>query len=147
MNRKSLQILRNWWFFASLLTLSSCAGSFEGIKLRGHSPSISEASRRIGLAFRADDYNIEEGSAMGLYHITTWRQLKNAEEGEAEKGSKAEVKLAVRLEPRGTDYDVFLLITIRSATAEYHPPVDHPLVMKWQRLLREIIKVDTRDEG
>ncbi len=148
-NRKSHFAIHCFLFSLLPLLLSSCSPSFEGIRIRAQSPSISEASRRIGLAFRADDYLLQEGSALGLYHLTTWRELKDVEKGpkETESGEKTEARLLVRIEGRGTDYDIFLDIKLRTARSEYRPEPNHPIVVKWEKVLREIVVVEAREEG
>ena len=133
----------------SLAVLSfSCSSSFQGIKVRAQSPSISEASRRIGLALRADEYGIEKGSALGLYHVTLWRELKEVEKGKGEKESPGgtEARIAARLESRGTNYDIFLTIVLRSLDTEYYPEPGHPIVVKWEKLLREIVTLEAKEE-
>jgi hypothetical protein len=135
--------------FAILCTLSfACSPSFEGIKVRAQSPSISEASRRIGLALRADDYGIEKGSALGLYHVTLWRELKEVEKGKEEKEiiGSTEGRISVRLEPRGTNYDIFLTIILRNPETEYYPEPGHPIVVKLEKLLREIVTLEAKEE-
>jgi len=128
-----------------LLSFLACSSSFEGIKLRAQSPSISEASRRIGLAFRADEYAIDQGSALGLYHVTTWRVLNSAEKTPKDQEG-TESRLSVRLEPRGTEYDIFLTITLRTAQSEHYPEPGHPIVVKWEKVLREIVVIGAREE-
>ena len=133
----------------SLALLSfSCSPSFQGIKVRAQSPPISEASRRIGLALRADEYAIEKGSALGLYHVTLWRLMKEVEKGKREKEStgSTETRIAARLEPRGTNYDIFLTIALRSLETEYYPEPGHPIVVKWEKLLREIVWLEAKEE-
>ena len=125
-----------------------CAPSFQGIKVRAQAPSISEASRRIGLALRADDYGIEEGSALGLYHVSGWRELKEVEKGDPEKTSqeKTEARIAARLEPRGTNYDIFITITLRNGESIYSPETGHPIVVRWEKILREIVTLEAKEE-
>jgi hypothetical protein len=134
--------------FLFALVFVGCPSSFEGIKIRAQAPSISEASRRIGLAFRADDYAIESGSALGLYHVTHWRGLKDPEKGEIEKDAtgKTESKVSVRLEPRGTNYDIVLTVTLRNPESEDHPEPGHPIVVKWEKILRQIVTLEAKEE-
>ena len=86
---------------------------------------------------------------MGLYHRTGWRELKEVEKGlkEKESGAKTEAHLLVRLEGRGTDYDIFLDIELRNRDSEYRPEPDHPIVVKWEKVLREIVVLQAREEG
>ena len=86
---------------------------------------------------------------MGLYHRTSWRELKEVEKGvkEKESGEKTEAHLMVRLEGRGTDYDIFLDIELRNKHSEYRPEPDHPIVVKWGKVLREIVVLQAKEEG
>jgi len=133
----------------AVLLTASCASSFRGLKVRVQSPSMSEAFRKLSLALRADDYEVETLDSEAFQVVTQWREMKKEEENEAEKksGDPMLVRIALRLEPRGTLYDVFLTPFVQSGrNDEMIPESGHPLFQKWQRILNKILVREQREE-
>ncbi|MDH4070423.1 MAG: hypothetical protein OEV30_08360 [Ignavibacteria bacterium] len=128
------------------MILVQCAPSFDGIRLRAQAPSIDDASRRVALALKADNYDVT-GEPSTLVYGTEWREMKDVEKSEAEIGLDGESRIDVRFSPRGSLYDIFFLITIRSDGNEYRPGATHNIVIKWQQVLREIVQEEFREEG
>jgi len=139
------------WFPALVITAAlvyqGCGSSFEGIRMRGQSPSISEASRRIALAVQADDYRIVSGTILGLAFETDWREVREVERSETEKGVEATARISVQLFQRAALYDIFLTVTIAAGGKEYIPDASHPIVVKWQKILHELVQEEFREEG
>ena len=139
--------MTRWLPLLLVLLPLACTSSFEGIRLRAQSPSISEASRRLSLALRADDYRIAEGTILGLAFETDWRTLKESERGPEEQAVDDAARISVKLFQRGALYDIFLTITLRTGEGEYYPDPVHPIVAKWQKILREIVEEEFQEEG
>lgn len=129
--------------------LAGCASPVQGIKMRMQSPEIDEAFRKLVLAVRADDYDIERLNP-GTYALETkWRTAKEGERGmTGSSRDSVQVKLSIALSPRGPMYDLFLTPSLRQAGADsvMVPPPPHPLVQKWNRILTTILDKESREE-
>ena len=131
--------------FAPLIA-GGCSHSLQGLKVRAQAPLMDEAFRKLSLVLRMDDYEMESIDPKAFRLETRWRRIK---EREAEKKSadSALVRIALRLEPRGLLYDVFLTPFVRSGqNNEVVPEPGHPLFQKWQRVLNEILVREQREE-
>jgi|WetSurMetagenome_2_1015567.scaffolds.fasta_scaffold179273_2 hypothetical protein len=139
--------------FASGLFLSGCASGFQGIRLRAQDPQIDEAFRKLTLAATVDGYTIAAVDPVKRSFETDWREMKEKEKTPEEAVrpltlSKLESKVRVQLKERGRMYDVELLAMVRQGTADpgSPAPVPHPLREKWERLLRTVLTLESRDE-
>ena len=135
--------------FILLLAFCSagCGSVFQGIKLRGESPSIEEAFRKLSIAVAADSFEITSMHPDKFSMETGWRQMKENEKrtvlGKAEDGT---VRLLINLERRGRLYDVFLTTFVQVKGTETVTGVGHPLTQKWKRILNTIVQRESREE-
>lgn len=128
-----------------LILTAGCSTSFEGIRMRAQAPPLQEGARRLSLALRADNYQLIESAGPGIE--TGWRRMTDSEKGKDEKGPILESQISAQLYQRGSLYDIFIIIRIRSGEEEYIPRATHPLVEKWQKILGEIVQEEFREEG
>ena len=133
----------------SFLFVAGCAGTFHGIKVRTQSPSKEEAFRKLSLALTADGYEPGSVNAEKLQFMTQWRALKQNEQTEQERksGGVSLAQIELRVESRGSLYDIFLTPMIQSVEGEERvTEVGHPLREKWQRIINELVQREAREE-
>lgn len=135
------------------LFFCGCATSFQGYRMRATAPGMDEAFRKIGIAADLDGYTRTTSDPVEWSFQTDWRAIKKEERSggkSAGSGDDEQVRLTVKLALRGRMYDVFLGIFLRSGetgSAEERPaPVDHPVVMKWRKILNSLLVREARDE-
>ena len=135
------------------LLIAGCSSSFQGIKFRAQSPPIEAAFSKLSLAVTTDGYEIRSIDPARFSLSTSWRQLKEKEKSESDvkfAGQKIESQLTVRLERRGSLYDVSLTPSLRYSspekTRETVADVRHPLWEKWQRVLSSIVEREFKEE-
>jgi hypothetical protein len=130
-----------------------CSPSYQGIRFRAQSPLIEEAFRKISLAITMDGYEIRNVEPSRFFLETSWRPLKEKEKSERDLkliGEKIESQLTVRLDRRGSLYDVQLRPLLRyksvDSTQEILADVRHPIWVKWERVLTSIAQKEFREE-
>jgi hypothetical protein len=139
---------------AALFFVPGCGTPYQGIKFRAQSPPVEEALRKISLAVSVDGYETESILPSGFGLITKWRGLKPQEvpkNADTLGMSRTESSLNLRLEPRGRMYDVFctpsLRYTMRDGTVrEEIADATHPLREKWERVFRQILESEQKEE-
>ena len=137
-------------FSLFLFSLAGCSSSFHGIKFRAQSPLKEEAFRKLSLAISVDSYEIEKIDPENMQLLTKWRPSKENERSEKEKksGGASLVRIDLRMESRGTLYDIFLTPMIQSVEGEQRiAEIGHPLRDKWKRIIGEIVQKETKEEG
>ena len=121
-----------------LLVSAGCSSSFHGINFRAQSPLKEEAFRKLSLAVTVDGYEIERMDPENMELLTKWRPSKENERSEKEKksGGASLVRIDLRVESRGTLYDIFLTPMIQSVEGEERiAEIGHPLRDKWKRII------------
>jgi hypothetical protein len=122
------------------------------IRYRAENPLIGEASRKVTIALEQEGFALSPGGNTGGAIRTGWKALRENETGREEKEVRGahEGMLEVRLSPRGSLYDVEATVATRTVspgdTTMHAPPLDHPLVAKWQRILRSLLTPEGRSE-
>lgn len=133
---------------------ASCSSSppQSTIRYRAETPRIGEASRKVEIALGQEGFAVNPGGGTGGAIRTEWKVLRENETGREEKETRGvhEGMLEVRLFPRGTLYDVEAAVATRTVspgdTTTHAPGRDHPLVAKWQRILRSLLTPEGRSE-
>jgi len=135
------------------LIIGGCSSSFEGIRMRSRAPDIDEAFRKIGIAVDLDGYTRVMNDPAARVFQTDWRMLRNEERPTEDQGRPVgadQARLTLKLASRGHMYDVFLGVFVRSeengAVQEGPVPADHPLAMKWRKVLNSLLERESRDE-
>lgn len=137
-----------------LMALTGCGTSFQGIKLRAQAPTIEDAFRKVSLAITTDGYETEVITISPYTLTTKWRELHPQEAGKAPIPAgvvRTQYRLALRMEPRGRLYDVFvipsLLHTMQDGTTrEEVAPAGHPLSERWEKVLKQLLEMEHREE-
>ncbi len=132
-----------------ILCFPGCSGSFQGIRVRAQSPSKEEAFRRLSLALKADGYDVQTANSESLQLVTDWRELKEKDKSEPERksGGASLARVELRVESRGSLYDILLTPMIQSVEGEERvAEVGHPLREKWKRIVNEIVRREAREE-
>ncbi len=131
------------FLFFSLLT--GCSPSFQGIKVRAESPSITEAFKKLSLAVTIDGYELASVNHVAYSLETNWRDLEGDERVKNEDGK---AKLKIQLDGRGRRYDVRITPLVQDNAGNMRPIADvqHPLFTKWKRILNSIVEKESRDE-
>jgi hypothetical protein len=134
----------------TILLLSGCAPSFQGIKFRAEGPAIAEAYRSVTLALTVDGYTLRAVDPVKFNAETDWRTLTPKEKPEALATTEQACRLTLKMDERGKLYDVFLLPTIRTVTGGdtvvAPAPATHPLRLKWQRTLTTLLRKEEKEE-
>ena len=133
----------------SLVALTGCSGTYQGIKVRAQAPPISDAFRKFSLAVTVDGYTIRKLDPEAFQLETEWRETKEKERSEIEKknGGAALARIDLKIARRGSLYDVFLTPYLQSVEGrERVAEFDHPLREKWRRVIKEIVQEEFREE-
>jgi hypothetical protein len=133
--------------------LVGCSTPFQGLKFRGQSPPIEDAYKKLALALQVDGYEMLDVNPKRFSLETSWRPLKEKEKSEGDlklTEARIESKLAVRLEKRGSLYDVFLTPSLRYDSGgmqkEVVADIHHPLWVKWRTVLSALLQMEAREE-
>lgn len=134
---------------AALLLLAGCSPSVQGLRFRGESPPIDEAFRKLTLAITVDGYEIARIDPEKFSLETRSRPLKDHEKSAEDlklADGMVESQITVSLERRGRMYDVFVtpFLLYSNTSLRMMPPVQHPLMRKWQRIVGDLIRKETR---
>jgi len=137
----------------SAVLLVGCSTPFQGLKVRVQSPPIEEAYKKLVLALQVDGYEMRDVNPGRFSLETSWRALKEKEKSEGDlklTGTQIESKLTVRLERRGSLYDVFLSPSLRyhdgETLKEVVAGIHHPLWEKWRAVLSALLQMEAREE-
>jgi hypothetical protein len=134
-----------------VVVLAGCASPYQGIKFRAEGPAIAEGYRTLTLALTVDGYSLRSVDPQKFEAETDWRILPAKEKPEAFAGTEQAARLSLRIDERGRLYDVFLLPTVRTITGKdtviVPAPADHPLRLKWQRMLTTLLRKEQKEEG
>jgi hypothetical protein len=144
-------------YFALFLTLAAvggCSGSFQGTKFRAQAPNIDDAFRRISLAITTDGYAFESVDPASHSFITGWRELTSQELSESDRKAgqqKIKGRIVVRMASRGKLYDIYLTPVVRyesgnMVTPETVPDRRHPFREKWEKVIRQLVELEAREE-
>lgn len=135
------------------LIIGGCSSPFEGIRMRARAPDLDQAFRKIGIAVDLDGYTRVMNDPASRVFQTDWRVLRNEERPPEDRGRAVgadEARLTLKIAPRGQMYDVFLGVFVRSerngAVQEEPVPADHPLAMKWRKVLNGLLERESREE-
>lgn len=134
----------------ALFSAAGCSSTFQGIRVRGESPTIDEAFRRLSFAVTVDGYEITKIDPGKFTLETDWRPLKDQEKSVEDRKLMRDTlasHLTIRLERRGRMYDVFItpLLHHSGSTVELVPDVSHPLVQKWRRIAGDLIRKEIKE--
>jgi hypothetical protein len=137
--------------FLILAPLAGCGGSFQGIRVRAQAPNIDEAFRKISLAITTDGYTLESVDPVKHSLATGWKELAFQELSEGDKKlaqQKIEGRILLRMDVRGKLYDIYFTPTVRYATgaSENAANVHHPLREKWEKVIRQLVELEAREE-
>ena len=131
--------------------LAGCASPYQGIKFRSTAPPIAEAYRSVTLALTVDGYTLRAVDPVNFNAETEWRILPAKEKPEASADTEQAARISLRMDERGKLYDVFLLPTVRTIagkdTVIVPAPANHPLRLKWQRMLTTLLRKEQKEEG
>jgi hypothetical protein len=145
-------LVTSGFLFFLILNWLGCSTTFQGIKVRAEAPGIDEAFRKISLAVTADGYEVTHLEPSHYVLKTSWRSLKEKEASAMDRkmvDTRISSKLEVRLERRGSLYDLFLIPSLQyinvQGTSEQIADIHHPLRAKWQRIVRDLVRMETRE--
>lgn len=134
----------------ALFSAAGCSSAFQGIRVRGDSPTIDEAFRKLAIAVTVDGYEVTRIDPGKFTVETNWRPLKDQEKsGEDRKLIQDTLKshLTIHLERRGRMYDVFItpLLHHSGSAVELVPDASHPLMQKWRRIAGDLIRQEIKE--
>jgi hypothetical protein len=134
---------------AIAFVLSGCTLSFQGIKVRAEAPGTEEAYRLLAAAANAEGFTVRTVDPFRHSFETAWRDLRETE-ADPQDGRRMQGKITVRVEARGLHSDVFITPRIRGAQdslsiGDVAPPT-HPFRMRWQRVVRTVVTVESKEE-
>jgi hypothetical protein len=135
----------------NLAPFGGCSGSFEGIRVRSQAPNIDEAFRKISLAISADGYAFESTDPVKHILTTGWKEMTPLELSEVDRklaNRKVEGRIILQMDARGKLYDIRLTPTVRygAGTPESAANVHHPLREKWEKMIRQLVELEAREE-
>jgi hypothetical protein len=121
---------------AIAFVLSGCTLSFQGIKVRAEAPGTEEAYRLLAAAANAEGFTVRTVDPFRHSFETAWRDLRETE--------------ADPQDARGLHSDVFITPRIRGdqdslSIGDVAPPT-HPFRMRWQRVVRTVVTVESKEE-
>jgi hypothetical protein len=138
-----------------LALLNGCTTPFQGIKVRGQSPDIDDAFRKLSLAVTTDGFTIAVVDPARHTLESGWRDLTAKEISDADRkagNTKVEGKVTFHLDARGKLYDLFLTPGLRYSREGGGPlqeiiaGVHHPFREKWEMVIARLIEKEAKEE-
>ena len=117
--------------------------------MRAQSPAMEEAYRKLSLALIADGYTLETANPTKHELATGWRALKEIEESASniDQRNGGQSRIEVKMSQRGRLYNVVIIPMLRyGGGAEQVAGAHHPLMEKWQRIVRTLLENEYREE-
>jgi hypothetical protein len=115
---------------------------------------MEEAFQKLSLTITVDGYLIASVDPAQFRLETQWRDATGRERTDAERNIPVggmQSRVSLHLERRGMLYDVFLTPYIRYSNTdgswrEVTASVRHPLRERWEKALKTLLQVETKEE-